>query len=153
MAWCFSGDEPLSEPMAASLLMHIYVTQPQWVILFLTWYTEVINHDYMMIFTHQFSAISLFYLQCLRSGEDITIDCAMHYWADTWSTWKVISNSSDIGFIHSKTYYWLYNKYMTVVSEPQLDIVQIFMAILNIICRVISLTELSNQWLWYLYLS
>ena len=28
--WCRSGDKPLSEPMVASLLMHICVTGPQW---------------------------------------------------------------------------------------------------------------------------
>ena len=31
MAWHRSGDKPLSEPMMVSLLMHICVTQPQWV--------------------------------------------------------------------------------------------------------------------------
>ena len=31
MAWHRSGDEPLSEPMMVSLLMHICVTGPQWV--------------------------------------------------------------------------------------------------------------------------
>ena len=31
MAWCRSGDKPLSEPMMVSLLTHICVTQPQWV--------------------------------------------------------------------------------------------------------------------------
>ena len=31
MVWCWPGDKPLSEPMMVSLLMHIYVTQPQWV--------------------------------------------------------------------------------------------------------------------------
>ena len=31
MAWHWSGDKPLSEPMMVSLLRHIYVTQPQWV--------------------------------------------------------------------------------------------------------------------------
>ena len=31
MAWCQSGDKPLSEPMIVSLLTHICVTQPQWV--------------------------------------------------------------------------------------------------------------------------
>ena len=31
MAWCWSGDKPLSEPMMVGLLMHICVTQPQWV--------------------------------------------------------------------------------------------------------------------------
>ena len=31
MAWCRSGDKPLSEPMVVSLQTHIWVTQPQWV--------------------------------------------------------------------------------------------------------------------------
>ena len=30
MAWCRLGNKPLSEPMMVSLLMHICVTQPQW---------------------------------------------------------------------------------------------------------------------------
>ena len=30
MAWCRSGDKPLSEPMMVSLLTHICVTRPQW---------------------------------------------------------------------------------------------------------------------------
>ena len=31
MAWCQPSDKPLSELMIVSLLMHIYVTWPQWV--------------------------------------------------------------------------------------------------------------------------
>ena len=31
MAWCRSGDKPLSEPMMVSLLTHLCVTRPQWV--------------------------------------------------------------------------------------------------------------------------
>ena len=31
IAWCHSGDKPLSEPMMVSLPMHICVTRPQWV--------------------------------------------------------------------------------------------------------------------------
>ena len=31
MAWRWSGDKPLSEPMMVSLLMHICLTRPQWV--------------------------------------------------------------------------------------------------------------------------
>ena len=30
MAWCRSGDKPLSQPMMGSLLTHICVTRPQW---------------------------------------------------------------------------------------------------------------------------
>ena len=31
MAWCHSGDKPLSEPMMVNLPTHICVTRPQWV--------------------------------------------------------------------------------------------------------------------------
>ena len=31
MAWCWSSDKTLSEPMTVSLLMHIFITRPQWV--------------------------------------------------------------------------------------------------------------------------
>ena len=31
MAWCWTGDKPLPEPMMVSLLMDICNTQPQWV--------------------------------------------------------------------------------------------------------------------------
>ena len=31
MAWCRSGDKPLSKPMMVSLLTHICITRPQWV--------------------------------------------------------------------------------------------------------------------------
>ena len=31
MAWHWSGDKPLSEPMMVSLLTHIFVARPQWV--------------------------------------------------------------------------------------------------------------------------
>ena len=34
MAWRWSGDKPLSEPMMVSLLTHTYVTRPQWVNVF-----------------------------------------------------------------------------------------------------------------------
>ena len=33
MAWRRSGDKPLSEPMMVSLLTHICVTRPQWVLI------------------------------------------------------------------------------------------------------------------------
>ena len=33
MGWHRQGDKPLSEPMMVSLLMHIFVTRPQWVIM------------------------------------------------------------------------------------------------------------------------
>ena len=31
MAWRRPGDKPFSEPIVASLLMHICITEPQWV--------------------------------------------------------------------------------------------------------------------------
>ena len=41
MAWRRTGDKPLSEPMMYSLLVHMYVTQPQWVnCLFLVKYSS-----------------------------------------------------------------------------------------------------------------
>ena len=43
MAWCRPGDKPLSEPMMVSLLMHICVTRPQWVILKAIWGQLVTN--------------------------------------------------------------------------------------------------------------
>ena len=35
IAWRWPGDEPLSEPMIARLLMHIWVTRPQWIYTFM----------------------------------------------------------------------------------------------------------------------
>ena len=35
MAWCRQDDKPISEPMMVSLATHIYVIQPQWVMLWL----------------------------------------------------------------------------------------------------------------------
>ena len=41
MAWRRPGDKPLSEPMLVSLLMHIWVTWPQWVNeRYLQWYVN-----------------------------------------------------------------------------------------------------------------
>ena len=37
MAWHWPGDKPFSETMTVILLMHICVTQPQWVRKFLEW--------------------------------------------------------------------------------------------------------------------
>ena len=31
MAWCQPGNKPLSEPMMVRFLMHIYITEPQWI--------------------------------------------------------------------------------------------------------------------------
>ena len=84
MAWCQSGDNSLSEPMIW-VYRHLCITLPQWAILFLTWYNEVMNYDHMMIFTHLLRAWSMFSLQCLCCGEDIFIDFAMHFWADIHS--------------------------------------------------------------------
>ena len=43
MAWCRSGDKPLSEPMMVKLLMHICVTQPQLVEPVFDWLTRLIE--------------------------------------------------------------------------------------------------------------
>ena len=57
MAWRRPGDKPLSEPMVASLLTHIYVTQPQWVkeyinIYIPTFYEDVITYPCPNLNTH-----------------------------------------------------------------------------------------------------
>ena len=42
MAWHLPGDKPLSEPVMVNLLMHICVTQPQWVKLkLLSWHINL----------------------------------------------------------------------------------------------------------------
>ena len=73
----------------------------------------------------------MFSLQCLCCGEDIFIDFAMHFWADNHSVsmWKMIYNSSDIGFIHNKIYDWSCKKYMISISEKLLNIVRIYYGI------------------------
>ena len=45
MAWCRSGNKPLSEPMMVSLPMHICITRPQWVNGFLS----AVRGDYFQI--------------------------------------------------------------------------------------------------------
>ena len=49
MAWRRWGDKPLSEPMMVSLLMHICITRPQWVMMLrfeeLLWESYDILHD------------------------------------------------------------------------------------------------------------
>ena len=45
MAWCWSGDKPLSEPMLVSLLMQICITWLQWV--------KEIGHNVFLIFLKQ----------------------------------------------------------------------------------------------------
>ena len=47
MAWHRSGDKPLSEPVVVSLLMHVCVTQPQWVkkfVLVVQWWLSLLTH-------------------------------------------------------------------------------------------------------------
>ena len=43
MAWPRPGDKPSSEPMMFSLLTHICITQPQWVILYISWWCLFFN--------------------------------------------------------------------------------------------------------------
>ena len=45
MAWRRLGDKPLSEPMIVSLLTHICVTRPQWV-MFLMWLFQNISWEW-----------------------------------------------------------------------------------------------------------
>ena len=57
LAWCRSGDKPLSEPMIVSLWTHICVTRPKWVN---PRYAEFIlrNKEIYLNFFHNFSALS-----------------------------------------------------------------------------------------------
>ena len=63
MAWRWSGDNPLSEPMMSILLMHICVTRPQWAILYL---------DGVLVAVHVISPIS-FRVASLALGQ--SYDC------------------------------------------------------------------------------
>ena len=51
MAWRRPGDKSLSEPMMVSLLTHICVARPQWVIMFKNWNTNswICLQDLIMI--------------------------------------------------------------------------------------------------------
>ena len=45
MAWCRPGDKPLSESLMVSLLIHICITQPQWVNPDLCWPMTPLGHS------------------------------------------------------------------------------------------------------------
>ena len=103
MAWRHPGDKPLSEPMEVRLLMHICVTQPQWVKYVKNW-----NLISLVIFTcHIFSSYSFWAISfiivwfslifhCLKAGfvtcpEDklivyvfTTRDCEYCWWFQLW---------------------------------------------------------------------
>ena len=68
MAWHRSGDKPLSERMMVSLLMHICITQPQWVNLFLHSGNRThfsVNVIFQMVFfiTSQISSFDMLHRQ------------------------------------------------------------------------------------------
>ena len=48
MAWCRPGNKPLSEPMMISLLMHICVTRPEWVITTMQVHTIITQFHYIV---------------------------------------------------------------------------------------------------------
>ena len=49
MAWRRPGDKPLSEPMMARLLTHIYVTRPQWVSMLCTYILKCITISWKLV--------------------------------------------------------------------------------------------------------
>ena len=55
MAWRRSGDKPLSEPMMASLLTHIWVTRPQWV----KHHAALFNFCFQVLFCKEIACWSL----------------------------------------------------------------------------------------------
>ena len=71
LAWCPPGDKPLSGPMMVNLLMHICVTQPQWVKGHcITWW----HHDIKMLLHYwpfvrgiHWSPVLIFCLLCVRT--------------------------------------------------------------------------------------
>ena len=61
MAWRRLGDKPLSDPMMVSLLTHICVIRPQWVILKAVLYCQ--NVIYVYIWAKNTMVFVLFYLE------------------------------------------------------------------------------------------
>ena len=49
MAWCWSGDKPLSKPMMVSLLTNICVSRPQWVKKTITTYQIIIKQLFVQL--------------------------------------------------------------------------------------------------------
>ena len=89
MAWHWSGDKPLSEPMMVSLLTHICVTRPQW----------VKGLSYTIIPINQYKTIHRVYWIICPFANKVDI-C---YWA----YWKKIYVVSTIEFV---LHQWWYHK-------------------------------------------
>ena len=68
MAWCRSGDKPLSEPMMISLPTHMCVTRPQWVNRpqWVEYLPYILPHIPELNIHH----VHLYFLQCLWSVWD-----------------------------------------------------------------------------------
>ena len=65
-AWRRPGNKLLSEPMVVSILMHICVTQPQWVNSFVPHYNDII----MSVIASQITGASIVYSAvCLRTDQ------------------------------------------------------------------------------------
>ena len=75
MAWCHPGNKPLSEPMVVSLLMHICVTRPQWV--------------KMYIEANQSNWKRFFLLEIAYDGKWVRF--IAHQWFNTWSQQSISS--------------------------------------------------------------
>ena len=82
MVWHQPGDEPLSELMMVSLLMHICVTQPEWLKLYVS--KQFIRQDNLLSLIQFWHILITFYeLICL--GNVITII------SNGWQHWRLIA--------------------------------------------------------------
>ena len=90
MAWRRPGAEPLSEPMMVSLLTHIWVTRPQWVILCttLSWFPQRLEvpNRHISKFTHSL-------LRSTNRAKHTTFSLLFHQFL---SNWIYPSTSSDL---------------------------------------------------------
>ena len=71
IAWHRPGDKPISEPGTVSLLMHIYITRPQWV------NSSVVWDDSNTTYYHSMSANSDLDL-CISESDQIFLRYKMH---------------------------------------------------------------------------
>ena len=80
MAWCRSGDKPLSEPVMVSLLTHICVTRPQWVKLCM------LNESSCRAYRSMFLSL---YPSCNRRHriQSTTLSSKPIEYLETWSTY------------------------------------------------------------------
>ena len=82
MAWCRSGNKPLSEPMVISLPTHICVTRPQWV--------NAYQHYYVRIF-EPISLCALFpplFTKYIHWCDYLVYFVSLGLFREPWSRWS-----------------------------------------------------------------